>query len=97
MSASEWNLILSEEYMKEMKAFFKNSTEKTELEYETYLSILDRICNETIKSGKTAEALRAFVDQARQLTGYIVEFGAEAAALIDDFVEKVDAADGKLY
>lgn len=64
---------------------------------DKYISILNRILEDAIMEGATAEALTSFVGYVENLKDIVKDMGEEAKGMCLAFLSEIDAADSYLY
>lgn len=87
------DFILYDEYIAEMSTFFKNTSEKADMQLCSLVERLNSICQTGIMEGNRAEELKAFTERAASLQSLIKEYGTVCSNLMMEFLDKIDDID----
>lgn len=94
-------LVVNDSYIGNMGKFLKDSYALLDTYVGEYISILGTIVEEGIDSGKTHDALIEFQNQVSTKSGEKNSFAKRNGEILskscDDFISKLDKADGDLY
>lgn len=77
--------------------FFEITSKKIDMQFEELVSTLTAASENAFIEGKTAEALRVYVNQLKTLCGMIAEYGSACKSLIEGFKDRIDEIDKDLY
>jgi hypothetical protein len=72
-------------------------SEKMEKAFQSYINILNNVCQNAISDGAVFDNLQAFRDTAQRLSGQFSAIAKGTAEIYSDFKNDIDAADEYLY
>lgn len=90
------DLMVCDEYMDELGAYLDKEFEILSDAVDEYIAILRAVSTEGIAEGKTAQALKAFTEQAEALKGMKEHIGAPGR-YCREFKSSISKASEKLY
>lgn len=93
----KYNFVLHDDYIEEMKTFFKKTSQKADIQLHSYLEVLDSICEGNLLEGTTANALSEFTESAKKLDSAILQLGEQVKERLELFLSEIDDIDKKLY
>lgn len=91
------SLKIDDQYVEEMGYFIEKCANDLEDGMESYLQIMNKIKDEALMKGETAEALVAFNEYAEFLRGKIAALGETSKRVCDNFLTEVDEKDQFLF
>lgn len=91
------NLIVVDEYYKEMGNYFDTMGKHLEDIGGQYLEALKRIRNEGLISGETAEALEAYITLSENLKDCASRMGKSVKTMMDTYVNVIDMKDRCIF
>lgn len=90
-------LIVDDDYCKDMGAYFWSQGEQLDKCITNYLNIMKKVQSSALVSGETSKALAAYISKASQLKGQIKTLSSTAKSSVENFVTRVDAEDKFLF
>ncbi|MDD2978582.1 MAG: hypothetical protein PHN80_01280 [Hespellia sp.] len=90
------DVVVEDEYIQEMQQEFDEEYERLSQVVKEYISILKEITASGITHGKTANALKEFTSLAEELR-QVGRHRSAAKRYCQNFLDKIDDADGDLY
>lgn len=65
--------------------------------YKKYIEILEKVNSLAVISGDTAEALQEFIVCAKELSGFLTEYGQQLRDTCDSYISEINIADDYLF
>lgn len=90
-------ITVDDEYIEEMSKYFDDSGKYFEDTLKDYLSLMEDFNKDGISAGATAEAVKAFIETATMLKGYVGEVSETVKSILDGYHSDIDTADSFLY
>lgn len=94
---TKYNFVLYDDYINEMKSFFRKTAEKTDIILTSYLNVMDAVCCNEIIAGETAKALQEFTDRIKALNAVVWQLDEKAEQKLKSFMSDIDEIDKDLY
>ena len=91
------DIIIDEEYITALKDFVSCQGEQFETFLTEYITILMQTKTDGITKGKTADALRNYIQIASALKNHIGNTSELAKQLLENYTNDIDEADSYLY
>ena len=92
-----YDLIISDEYIRECGDYIEKQGERVEDFLSEYLQILHEVTSEAFKLGKACVAIERFTNAASELQNVVAETSRIAKNATDTFVTEIDQADFYTY
>ena len=65
--------------------------------YKKYIEILEKVNSLAVISGDTAEALKEFIVCAKELSGFLTDYGQQLRDTCDSYISETNIADDYLF
>ena len=91
------DLIIDDDFCKEMGTYFVKKGEELDQMVSNYISILKNVRNKGIVSGDVATALSSYISYASRLKKQIGRISSDVNKQINSFLDQVDNADQYLF
>jgi hypothetical protein len=90
-------IIVDDDYIEEMAQYYNDTGILLQNMIDAYISKMNSILDNAIKSGEVHEAIRSFVTCAEQMKGCINETAKLAKCAADEFLVQIDEKDNFLF
>ena len=90
-------VIIEDEYVKNVGTKVRDELEKTGKTLSTYITCLEEVRKKGLMKGSTAEALGDFISLAAHLKGTFWDIGGCVGTDCENYIDEVDDADKYLY
>lgn len=90
-------LIIDDDFCKEMGTYFTNQGEHMDKMVADYVEVLQNIRDKAITGGDVAKALSVYIEYAKKLNKQIGNISTIAKTHVDNFLSRVDSADQYLF
>lgn len=94
---SDKNLVIVDDYYMEMGEFFRERGNEYDRILKRYIKILKSVKADGICSGKTAEALDAFIQLASRMEDNAGIIGESVRKMMESYISVVDSKDEYLF
>ena len=91
------DLIVDEDYIRSMQSYFVTKSYEMEAVIIQYLSILNSVKKNAVKSGEVAKALSDYIVFAKQLKNKLPDISKKLDTQLNNFINSIDNADKFLY
>ncbi len=91
------DLIVDDQYVKDLGSYYKKYAKQMQSAIDEYLSTMNWVAENAIKSGTTYDALNSFLVYAKKLQDIVSSFGIEIESVCNRFIEEIDEKDQYLY
>ena len=65
--------------------------------YKKYIEILEKVNSLAVISGDTAEALQEFIVCAKELSGFLTDYGQQLRDTCESYISEINIADDYLF
>lgn len=97
MSSNKGGLILDDNYLFKVKQYVSDTTGKASMRLNKLIDELERVTMNGVAAGETSEALKMYVNIAKEYGNIVEQFGKDYVKELSRFQKRIDEIDNDLY